>query len=233
MKIGVVIPTLGVTRDLRIPLSAWQAQTDRNFHLLVVLDTVGHVPRALNEGFWAMSEAECDAVTFQADDVLPDPDFIKQLRHAFQSEPVALVDENPENAEPIGQPDLVEFTLTGGVKALRPWGFQMVTWAARADLLRRANCGNGPWDEAFKGAGYRADTDLAWRLLKLGAIHYFHAPAIVCHPEGGHTDPDLWCERRLARQHPLEYFDRINVLHMSEPGYYQRVREKALREREG
>jgi len=224
MLVGVAIATLG-KRDMREVFAAWQAQTDKNFVLSVDLDTVGYATVAFNRAYRAVLAMGCEIVTFQNDDTYPAPDFVEHLRQIFQST-IRRLGEDMRLEEEGKSPEFVEFTLDGGITPMRPWGFTVCSCAYRAQALQNLD---GPLDENFRRGGWRADTDLGWRLLRAGVTHHFDPRPRITHPESGHSRLDAWNERYLARKHPMEYHDRIREL---DPGYYRRVRDRALRERE-
>jgi hypothetical protein len=216
-----VIPTLGTERDLRPVLAAWKSQGDRNFALEIVVDFEGCVTKALNQG-WKRLKFKVDAITFQADDILPSPDFVYNLRTAFSR---LVYEQTSEDNEPWRPVDVVEFEMVGGARRNPHWGWTMTTWAASCEKLRAVSLARGPWDEQFDGVGWRADLDLGWRLEHTGAVRLRWPSAIVYHPEHAHSQLDVRNERRFQRKWQKAYAKRIEILSGSKT-WRERIAER-------
>ena len=103
MRLGIVVPTLG-HRDLAAPLAAYANQTDRNFTLVVLLDTHGSVTAVCNRGYRLLAP-HVDAIAWIADDCVPEHTFVQEVRKAFAST-VQHLNAVTLEPEPVGKPTL-------------------------------------------------------------------------------------------------------------------------------
>jgi len=205
-SVTVIIPTQGMGRDLTEVLGCWARQTDKHFHLHVVLDKYGHVSRTINEA-WRTLDCRGTIVYFCGDDIKPSPDFIRQLRYAF-AEPIGRI--GSDGLLDGATVDVAQFSMRGGSRDNWPNGWTLTTWAATERVFARV-CEDGSLlDERFTGAGWRMDTDLGWRIENVPGINCFRtAQPMVFHMGEAHTKLDPDCERVLESKHPEKYKQRF------------------------
>jgi glycosyltransferase involved in cell wall biosynthesis len=188
---SVVIPSYNRPDRLLAALSALTRQSFRDFEVVVVdqsdppidiqqelrkqlrIKYVHSVERgpalARNKGWRAASG---QVIAFTDDDCVPDVDWLKNASRYFRERPIAGL-EGLVRSEHVGDPRYRTVCNVGfeGV------GFMTANMFYRRDALERV----GGLDERFRFA-FREDTDLAWRVLRLGEIPFaedsevFHPP---------------------------------------------------------
>lgn len=234
---SVVIPTYNRPDRLQKALTALTKQRLRDFEVVVVdqsdppvqiaddlhkqlrIKYVHSVERgpalARNKGWRAASGS---VVAFTDDDCIPEPDWLKNAARYFRERPIAGL-EGLIRSDHIGDPRY-RTVFNVGVEGV---AFMTANMFYRREVLEHV----GGFDERFRFA-FREDTDLAWRVLKLGEIPYSD-DAAVYHP------PHPVDVERESRTERAKLFSVDPMLFASDPERYIHLvfREKHYRNTPG
>lgn len=177
--VDVVVPTFRRPEALTRCLEALERQTVRPASIQVVDDSETDCGPAWarNQG-WRRGAAP--VVAFTDDDCVPEPDWVARIASAFQDPDLAalegsilLLEDDAGTAEgPTWHPH-------DPLAYIRYCRFKTANMAYRRDVLEAV----GGFDEGYYI--HREDTDLAWRVMKLGHGIPFHPEVRVRHPERG------------------------------------------------
>lgn len=226
---SVVVPSYERHERLSELLAALQAQTERDFEVIVVDQSANrwaeaertfgfpftyyHSPvkgavRARNTG--AML-AQGKVIAFVDDDCLPDPEWLINARSWFADENVAGV-EGLIYSDHLDDPDWRPVTNVG----FEGIGFMTANLMVRSDCFQFL----GGFDLQFDKPHFREDTDFGWRLQELGDVPYA-ADVRVFHP----AQPRNIERESLAAR--TKFFKNDAKLYIKHPEKY---RELFLRE---
>jgi glycosyltransferase involved in cell wall biosynthesis len=186
-------------------VAGWRARTlDRGVRLVYVANEGAHGPAAARNCGWRAARAPI--IAFTDDDTVPSPGWLTQGLAGFDAATEVLCGriETPAargTAEaPDGEPEAPEFV------------------AANCFCRRRVLDALDGFDERFR-VGWRADSDLHFRLLKMGIRIARSATALVVHP----VRPAAWgaslfqlhrltFDALLYKKHPELYRQKIRRL---------------------
>jgi GT2 family glycosyltransferase len=209
----VAIPTRNRPMELARTLDALDAQSDRDFAVLIVAQ--GEEPparngvRVIHDDGRGLSRArniatralDAEWIVFMDDDCLPDRDWAAELRAVLESDPPVELVTGPIAAvqPPDGAYDVDELPVPGertlAGPRIRPWEVAFgVSFAIRRSAIERL----GGFDERL-GAGSddfpaSEDMDLNWRLTRSGgSVLHTPRPRVVHHPPRDAADlPQLY-----------------------------------------
>lgn len=197
LTVAVVVATRDRPRQLAALRESLDAQTFRDFELVVVEDVDGRGPAwARNEGW---RRAAGSLIVFVDDDCLAAPGWLEALVGAAGEDGATVVQGRVEPAEPM-RPYSRSLAVRDGPG---PW-FQTANIAYPRAVLEKV----GGFDaDAFPFVG--EDTDLAMRARAAGAAFAFAPEAVVHHdvvrhgPVGALRFTFRWSDSvRLFRRHP-------------------------------
>ena len=184
----VVVVDNGTTDGTADDLATWAAGDDRvRVHRIEVNRGPGP---ARNAGWRA---ARAPLVAFTDDDTEPDDGWLQALTAPFAAGADVVMGRTTPTEE--AWADAGPYSHWVRVEQPMPW-FPTCNIAYRRELLDRV----GGFDESFTaafGSSFGDDTDLAWRVMELGADARF-APAALVHHEV--TPSDLPAYVRAARR---------------------------------
>jgi GT2 family glycosyltransferase len=195
LSVAVVVATRGRPEQLAALRASLDAQTYRDFELVVVEDSEGRGPAWARNAGWRGTSA--DLIVFVDDDCVAAPGWLEALVAAASSG--AVVQGRVEPAEPM-RPFSRSLVVRDGPG---PW-FQTANVAYPRSVLESVD---GFDADAFPFVG--EDTDLAWRARAVGARFAFAPDALVRHdvvrqgPVGALRFAFRWSDSvRLFARHP-------------------------------
>ncbi len=195
LSVAVVVATRGRPEQLAALRASLDAQTFRDFELVVVEDSEGRGPAWARNAGWHGTSA--NLIVFVDDDCVAAPGWLEALVDAASSG--AVVQGRVEPAQPM-RPFSRSLVVRGGPG---PW-FQTANIAYPRAVLESVE---GFDADAFPFVG--EDTDLAWRARAAGARFTFAADAVVRHdvvrqgPVGALRFAFRWSDSvRLFARHP-------------------------------
>ena len=196
LRVAVVVPTRDRPEGLAALRSSLDAQTYRDFSVVVVEDVDGRGPAWARNVGWRSADA--DLIAFVDDDCVASPGWLAALA-AEAGDGEVVVQGRVEAAWPM-RPFSRTLVVDGGPG---PW-FQTANILYPRSLLESL----GGFDEdAFPFVG--EDTDLAWRARAAGARFAFAGDAVVRHdvarfgPLGGLGFLFRWSDSVLLfKRHP-------------------------------
>jgi GT2 family glycosyltransferase len=221
-RFSVIVPTYERHDHLEALLRTLEHQTERDFEVIVVdqsrdpwplrevptnLDLLYvHTPirgavKARNLGaYFAYGEV----LAYTDDDCVPDPGWLQNAR-AYVDKPGVVGVEGYIRSDKLGDPDYRPVTNEGFAGI----GFMTANLLVRADAFARC----GGFDTRFDNPHFREDTDLGWRLQRLGEVP-FGRDVSVYHPPHRRTNQRESVAARvrffekdalLLRKHPSKY----------------------------
>lgn len=176
--VAIVIPTLKY-EDAKETVECLKSQTVP-VDILVVDEPKLNIAEARNKG---IEEAKSEIIGFTDDDCFPHKDWVEKAIRNFGPHTIAGV----------------EGETYGGLKRIYPWGYMSCNIFYRRDILEEV----GGFDTNL--AGWRDDTDLAWRILKKGYRIEYEPEAKVHHPSEPRSKPKRWNDLILLKRYPLKF----------------------------
>lgn len=177
-KVTIIIPAFEY-KDVEKTVSCLEKQT-HSTKVIVVDRPDLNVSEARNLG---IKKAETKIVGFTDDDAYPHEDWVEKAIRNFESDRIAGV----------------EGKTYGGLNRIYPWGFMGCNIFYRREILEDI----GGFNEEL--AGWREDTDLAWRILDKGYEIKYEPRARVHHPSEPKSSPERKKDLLLFRRHPVRY----------------------------
>lgn len=147
------------------------------------------IPFAMNR---ALLETDCELVLFLDDDIVPDGELVAAHRRAHRDDGVWAVagqvlqpGEIADGVNPEAlPPDVFAADLDFRFNASRPRRVRNVM-AGNLSVKRECAVAAGGFDEQFRGAAYRFETDFARRLIAAGGEIAFEPAASIRHLKAG------------------------------------------------
>jgi GT2 family glycosyltransferase len=206
--VTVVVPTCGRPHLLQRCLAALERQSlqrDR-FEIIVIDDSVTrHGPAAArNRGWW---RARAPIVAFTDDDTEPDPDWLRSALNVFLNDPQV----DAVCGRIVMPTPAIPTDYERDAKHLERSEFVTANCLVRRRVLQELD----GFDENFR-LPWREDSDLHFRLLRLGARIRHEPKAVVVHPvRAAPWGVSLLQQRKimfdalLYKKHPQLYRERI------------------------
>lgn len=224
---SVVVPTFERHAQLDALMVRLEAQTERDFEVIVVDQSADRWPNERQTRRFRLDYVHTDVrgavrarnagadhaigrvVAFVDDDCLPEADWLQAARRYFDSASTVGL-EGAIESDHIGDPAYRPVTNAG----FEGIGFMTANLFVRAEAFHRVN----GFDLAFDRPHFREDTDLGWRLQELGEVPYAR-DVRVFHP----AQP-----RSLARESAAaraRFFEKDALLLAKHPRRYRQLFE--------
>lgn len=183
--ITVVVPTKK-GEDAQKTLQCLKHQTQvPKIEIMVEPEKTAYEAR--NKG---VEKADTVLVAFTDDDCYPHKDWIEEMLITWE-------EEIPDYHSTVVA---VEGETYGGLNRVYPWAYMTCNISYPIPLFQ----GIGGFDTEL--SGWRADTDLAWRILDEGYDIEYNPNAKVHHPSEPRSEFDLEKEWEFIKRHPWRYF---------------------------
>jgi glycosyltransferase involved in cell wall biosynthesis/GT2 family glycosyltransferase len=221
-KISLVIPSYERPDELNELIACLEQQTFRSFEVIIVdqsaepwpgadkrhsfslqyihTDIKGAV-RARNTG---AQYASGDIIAFTDDDCRPEPEWLEKGLRYFENDEVVGV-EGMIYSDRINEPGYRPVTNVG----FEGFGFMTANLMVRHSAFKLS----GGFDLTFDLPHFREDTDLGWRLLKLGQVPY-GSDVRVFHPA------QLRSKIRESDEERAKFFEKDALLYRKHPQRY-------------